>query len=603
MKFLIFQSDLFSMLIIIKNKLRRIPFFVFLYRKLVQFFKNRNQDNLNNYIQVIKTNDTSLLLLSNIISNFNIKFSIISPIFKPEIASFKAMVNSISMQSFKNWELILVDDASKQSFLSDLLDNLALNTKIKSIANTENKHISITSNIALHSCTGDWVVLLDHDDLLHPQALKTIALYAQLNPQAQLMYSDEDKVMAYEERDHPHFKSDWNPDLLYSQNYICHLTAIKRELLEKIGGFRVGYEGSQDHDMVLRATKHLRAEQIIHIPYVLYHWRMTENSTAQNPNAKSYTQIAGRKAVSDFFADQPGVDVLDGMLPNTYRVKWPVPTPAPQVSVIIPTRNGLKLVKQCIESLYRYTQYPNFEVLLIDNQSDDSEALAYFASLEQQGKIRLIAYDHPFNYSAINNYAVTQAQGEIIILMNNDIELQHDGWMEEMVSQALRPDIGCVGAKLYYPNGTIQHAGVILGIGGVAGHAHKYFPKDHHGYFSRLKVIHNVSAVTAACLAVKKSIFHEVAGLDAEHLAIAFNDVDFCLKVRNAGYRNLWTPYAEMVHHESVSRGTEDTPEKQARFHREVRFMKEKWGQALNEDPYYSPWLSLTHEDFRLREF
>lgn len=556
-------------------------------------------EQLKAYQQVQESNNLALSILPSI--KPNIKFSVITPVYRPNVEHFKAMVESVINQSYTSWELLLVDDCSSDIKLTELLNEYAKHSRIFVQQRERNGHISVASNDGLALATGDYIALLDHDDLLHPEALNTMALFIQHNVDVNILYSDEDKVNEQGGFEQPHFKPKWNPDLLYSHNYVCHLGVYKKSLIDEIGGFRKGVEGSQDYDLLLRSVKACKGQGIIHVPYVLYHWRIAEGSTALAAGEKNYTHDAGLKALQDYFSDQAGVTVEHGLLSNTYKVNWPIPEKSPLVSIIIPTKNGKELVNQCVNSLYSLTTYQNFEVLLVDNQSDDNDALAYFEELDKINKVRLLTYNLPFNYSAINNFAVQQAKGDIIVLMNNDIEILSENWLSEMVGHCCRDDIGCVGAKLYYPNDTIQHAGVITGIGGVAGHSHKYFPKNHPGYFKRLKITQNLSAVTGACLAVRKSVFEEVSGLNEKELTVAFNDVDFCLKVQQAGYRNLWTPYAEMIHHESVSRGGEDNPEKVARFNKEVAYMQKNWGKQLVSDPCYSPWLSLNKEDFSLR--
>ncbi|WP_413701747.1 glycosyltransferase family 2 protein [Psychromonas sp. KJ10-10] len=547
----------------------------------------------------IQTAQNSLLSVINT-AHYQTGFSIIVPTYQPDLSLFKEMVASVIGQRYTHWQLVIVDDASQNAELTDYLDSLVEDTRISVIQRSENGHISLSSNDGLAIATGDYIVLLDHDDLLHCDALSAMAEAIDKNPKAKILYSDEDKITHKGERAFPHFKPQWNRDLLYSLNYISHLGVYNRSLVESVGGFRVGFEGSQDYDLLLRCIAKCGDEQIIHVPYVLYHWRAVEGSTAFSESEKSYSCTAGLKALQDALAQQvESVEI--GKLANTYKVNWPVPDDTPLVSIIIPTKNAKKLVKQCINSIYKKTLYPKFEILLVDNQSDDLASLDYFKGLEAEGKIRLISYDKSFNYSAINNFAVTQANGDLIVLMNNDIEIISDTWLTDMVANISRPDIGCVGAKLYYPDGKLQHGGVITGLGGVAGHSHKYFPKSHPGYFKRLQVVQNLSAVTVACLAVRKDVFEEVGGLNEKYLTIAFNDVDFCLKVKQAGYRNLWSPYIEMVHHESISRGTENTPEKQARFASEVEYMKKTWSKALLNDPCYSEWLTLDREDFTLR--
>lgn len=527
-------------------------------------------------------------------------FSIIIPTFKPDLTTFKSMLDSVMEQTYQHWQLIIVDDASNCRLLSDYLLTLNDNTKINIVTQQKNGHISKASNTGLELANGDYLLLLDQDDTLHPDALKCVAYYLEQNPNARVLYSDEDKIDAKGNHHTPHFKPAFNPDLLYSHNYMSHLGVYQRELVEKVGGFREGYEGSQDYDLLLRCLEHCKPEEVVHIPYVLYHWRAVPGSTAFAESEKGYAQDAGLRALQDHLGPKD-VSVELGKLPNTYRARWPIPAKAPLVSIIIPTRNGKALVERCVTSLYEKNDYSHFEVLLVDNQSDCSKSKALFKQLELAGKVRLLTFDAPFNYSAINNMAAKHAKGDVLLLLNNDVEAINSDWLREMVSHAIRPDIGCVGAKLYYPDGRLQHAGVITGLGGVAGHSHKYFPGDHPGYFKRLQIIQNFSAVTGACLAVRKSVFEQVGGLNEKDLAIAFNDVDFCLRVRDAGYRNLWTPYATLVHHESVSRGAENSPEKIARFQREITYMKQKWGDSLLNDPNYSQWLTLDREDFSYR--
>ncbi len=552
---------------------------------------------LNNYGLICVQQNEQLAALPLPINS--LIFSILVPVYRPDLGLFTEMVRSVQDQAYHNWELILVDDGSESESLTELLNQLK-SDRVKVIVRGKNGHISSASNSGLDVAKGDYILLLDQDDLLHSDALKCVAHYLEGNPLARIIYSDEDKIDEKRNRHTPHFKPVLNSDLLYSHNYVSHLGVYRRDLIEHAGGFRVGYEGSQDYDLLLRCLEHCKSEEVLHIPYVLYHWRTVPGSTAFAESEKGYAQDAGLRALQDHLGPKD-VKVELGKLANTYRARWPIPEKAPLVSVIIPTRNSKDLVEMCVNSLYRKNDYSHFEVLLVDNQSDCRESLAYFLELETQGKVRLLRYDAPFNYSAINNFAAKHAKGEVLLLLNNDVEATNGDWLREMVSHAIRPDIGCVGAKLYYPDGRLQHAGVITGLGGVAGHSHKYFPGDHPGYFKRLQIVQNLSAVTAACLAVRKDVFEQVGGLNDKDLTIAFNDVDFCLKVRDAGYRNIWTPYAELIHHESVSRGKEDNPEKIARFQREIAYMKNTWGVSLLNDPNYSQWLTLDREDFSYR--
>lgn len=532
-----------------------------------------------------------------------VKFSIILPTYNTDPIYLRECIDSILQQTHKNWELCIADDASTNAnTISTLKSYAKKHANIKLNLLSENGHISKASNAALSMVTSDYVLLLDHDDTLPAHTLSFFAKAIIDNTNAKVLYGDEDKIDEQGNRHQPHFKSDWNPDLLLSQNYICHPVVYKTSVLKKIGGFRVGVEGSQDHDLLLRATAGLNHYEVVHLPFILYHWRVIENSTASNASAKSYTTDAGIEAIKHFL-DQSGqnASVEKGKYPNTYKVNWALPDDQPLVSLVIPTRDGYDILKQCLESIYNKTSYKNFEIIVVDNQTTCDKTLGLFGEYTNtKANFRVLKWDKPFNYSAINNFAVSQAEGEVVGLVNNDIEVINEDWLSEMVSHALRPEIGCVGAKLYYPNDTIQHAGVILGIGGVAGHSHKYFHKSEPGYFTRLHLVQNLSAVTAACLLVRKSVFEQVDGLNEHDLTVAFNDVDFCLKVHTAGYRNLFTPWAELYHHESISRGEEDTPEKVARFNKESEYMKEKWADLLKADPAYNKNLSSTHENFSL---
>jgi len=374
----------------------------------------------------------------------------------------------------------------------------------------------------------------------------------------------------------------------------------RTETIKRVGGFREGFEGSQDYDLALRVIDAIRPEQIRHIPRVLYHWRILPGSTSLAIGEKSYATDAARRAIADHLARQgTAAEVSDEDTgPGMYRVRYRLPADPPLVSLIIPTRNGLALLRQCVESILAKTSYPNYEILIVDNGSDDEATLAYLADLENGNHARILRDPRPFNYSALNNAAVREARGELIGLLNNDLEVITPDWLDELVSHALRPGIGAVGARLWYPDDTLQHGGVLL-IGGVAAHAHRKQRKDCAGYAGRASLIQNFSAVTAACLVIRKATFEEVGGFD-ETLAVTFNDVDLCLKIRALGYRNQWTPHAELYHHESVTRGIDDTPEKRARFAAERSLMQQRWGDLLRNDPAYNPNLTLDRENFGL---
>jgi O-antigen biosynthesis protein len=533
--------------------------------------------------------------------------SVLMPVYNTPADILREAINSVQAQLYPYWELCVADDASDSGHVREVLEEFRKSDqRIKVAYRAASGHISAASNSALAMTQGEFIALLDHDDVLSDQALYQVAVELNDNPATDIVYSDEDKIFSESDPTHspgrgdPHFKSDWNPELLYSQNYISHLGVYRAELVRAVDGFRVGLEGSQDYDLLLRCIAARGEARVRHIPAVLYHWRASSGSTALNPEEKSYATDHGIKALEDHFRSRgvDGVVVEAGRFPTTYHVRYALADPAPKVSLIIPTRNHHEILRGCIDSIRGKTTYPNYEIVVVDNQSNDRATLRYFDEIQKSG-VRILGYEQPFNYSAINNFAVERADGEVIGLLNNDIEVITPEWLTEMVAHAMRPDVGAVGAKLYYSNDTIQHAGVIVGLGGVAGHSHKHLPRDNPGYFRRLCVTQNLSAVTGACLVVRKENYLEVGGLNSEDLTVAFNDVDFCLKLCELGLRNVWTPHAELYHHESMSRGPEDSPEKLARFRQEMRYMKERWGERLRKDPYYSPMLTLDWENFQ----
>lgn len=526
--------------------------------------------------------------------------SIVMPTYNPNITWLIEAIESVQAQIYTNWELCIADDCSTNPKVRETLQLKAMeDQRIKLALREQNGHISAASNSALALAQGEWVALMDHDDLLPIHALYWVVQTINQHPDAQLIYSDEDKIDEQGNRCGPYFKCDWNVDLFYSHNMFSHLGVYRKTLIDQVGGFRLGFEGSQDYDLALRCIEQIEHQCIYHIPQVLYHWRVHPQSTAQTSGAKPYAAIAGEKALNEHF-QRVGLNARSVLLDfGMYRTQYALPDILPLVSLIIPTRNAQKLVKQCVESILDKTTYSHYEIIIVDNGSDDEQAVAYFKQLaDKHSNIFVIRDDRPFNYSQLNNNAVQYANGELIGLINNDIEVISPDWLSEMVSIALQKNVGAVGAKLYYPNDTLQHGGVLMGVGGVANHAFKHAHRDSFGYFGRAKLISSYSAVTAACLIVKKSIFLEVGGLDETNLTVAFNDVDFCLKVKQAGYRNVWTPYAEMYHHESISRGAEDTPVKMARFKRETDFMRQNWAQIILNDPAYNPNLTLDFEDF-----
>lgn len=519
------------------------------------------------------------------------RISVLMPVFNTPEKWLRRAIGSVQEQLYPEWELCIADDASTRPHVRRILEAAkAAEPRIKVVFRPVNGHIPASSNSALELASGDYIALLDHDDELAPHALYALAEEIVAHPDAEVLYSDEDKIDEHGGRYEPYFKPEWNPDLFDSQNYLGHLSCVRTSLVRELGGFRTDCEGSQDYDLLLRATGRISAARIRHLPHVLYHWRSIQGSTAAATANKSYAVDAALKALRD---RDPACTVSEGAFPTTYRVAHPLPAEPPLVTLIIPTRDRLALLEQAIRSILQKTTYPRFEILVVDNQSADPATLAYLQELQRSGQARVIRYEAPFNFSAINNFAVRQARGELVGLINNDIEVIEPDWLTEMVSQAVRPQIGAVGCKLLYPDDTLQHVGVILGLFGVGGHVFKQLPRDASGYFGRAQLVQDLSACTAACLVLRKSVYEEVGGLDEHNLGIAFNDVDFCMKIAQAGYRNLYTPYAVLYHHESASRGYEDTPEKQARFQREVEFMKQKWGTTLEQDPAYSPNLSL----------
>ena len=523
--------------------------------------------------------------------------SVVVPVFNPPAEFLEAMVKSVRMQTYANWELCLAD-ASSLPHVKPLLEAFASqDTRIKLQFLENNLGIAGNSNAALALATGEFVALLDHDDLLAPFALHELATAIAANPQAEFFYSDEDKLDTAGVRVEPNFKPDWSPETLRSRNYICHLLMLKRSLVERIGGFRAEFDGAQDYDLVLRASE--VAKGILHIPQVLYHWRMHAASTALNKGSKNYAYDHGKKALAEHLA-RVGVDasVHDGPSLGMYHVVYHLRT-QPLVTVIIPNKDHSEILARCIESLAK-ASYANYELIVVENGSLLPETHAYYAGLKHDPRVRILEWTKPFNYAVVNNFAAHAARGELLLFLNNDIESINPDWLEELVKQAVQPGVGAVGAKLYYADDTIQHAGIVVGMGGVAGHSHLNYPRRAPGHMQRLQYAQNVAAVTGACLLMPKLVFDEIGGFD-EGFVLAFNDVDLCLQVLANGYRIVWTPDAELYHLESKTRGPEDTEEKQKRFKREYDLFHLKWGEFLKAgDPYYSRNFRLDRPDFAL---
>ncbi len=526
--------------------------------------------------------------------------SVIMPVYNPRPDLLRAAIESVRGQLYGNWELCIADDCSSEGHVSEILSQYeAMDPRIKVAARDTNGHISAASNTALTLATGEWVSCLDHDDALAEQALALVAIALGDHPEAGIIYSDEDKLDSAGIRRDPYFKPEFDPLLLIGQNYINHLCLFRRDLVIDVGGYREGYEGSQDWDLALRVSELLTPERVVHIPHVLYHWRAHSGSTATGVSAKPYAVDAGRSAVIDHLA-RTGRSARVTRIPLSghNRVTWDVSDPAPLVSIVVPTRDG-SLLQRCIDSVLAFTTYPNFELVVVDNSSRTLPTLGYLRAHDD--RIRVFRDERPFNYSAINNAAVRQTSGEIVCLLNDDTEVIAGDWLTELVGQVLQPGVGAAGAKLYYDDGRIQHAGIVLGMLGVAGHSHRLFDRLSSGYFGRLQVAQNLSGVTAACIVVRREAWDQVGGFDEQNLPIAFNDVDFGLRLREAGWGIVWSPYAELFHHESISRGPDDIGHRAAAFAGEVDYMQRRWGpEVLRSDPYYNPNLSLCAEDFSL---
>ncbi len=533
----------------------------------------------------------------------DITFSIVVPLYNTPENFLNEMIASVKNQTYKKWELCMADGSDLgHSYVQDICEEYTNNDiRIKYRKLKKNLGISENTNACIEMTTGDYIALFDHDDLLHPSALFYYMEKICIG-HADILYCDE---LVFENNlskiKHIHYKPDFSPDYLRGVNYITHFTVFKKELLQKTGLFRKEFDGSQDHDMILRLAE--QTNKIIHIPQVLYFWRSHSNSVAQSISTKKYAVNAGIKAVQSHL-ERTGykgiVESVSKANPTFYRTKYTLEQ-VPLISILIPNNDQKEILKRCIDSIYEKTTYENYEIIIIENKSKAEETFTYYTELEKKENIKVVVWEHEFNYSKINNFGVQYCNGEHIVLLNNDIEVITPNWIEEMLMYSQREEIGAVGAMLYYPNDIIQHAGVIIGIGGVAGHSHKHFIRGHHGYFGRLLLAQNLSAVTAACLMIKKSIFDELKGLD-EEFTVAFNDIDFCMRVRKAGYLICWTPFAELYHHESLSRGYEDTPEKIKRFEGETARFRKRWDKELeNGDPYYNPNLTLEREDFSFK--
>ncbi len=527
------------------------------------------------------------------------KISILVPVYNVEERWLKRCIESVINQYYENWELCIADDNSTLTYIKPLLSAYQkADSRIKVVFRDKNGHISRATNSALEIATGEYIALLDNDDELAPFALYEVVKHINEHPESDLIYSDEDKTDLKGIRRDPHFKPDYSPDTLLSSNYISHLGIYRRSLVIKAGGFRTGYEGSQDYDLVLRFVE--MTDKIYHIPKILYHWRMVEGSTALMSASKSYAYEAGFRALNDAINRRNLLANVKyhGEVPY-YVMEYDVLSDD-FVSIIIPTKDNGDILDKCLYSIYTKTQRIKYEIIIVDNGSTEENTFKVFSKYREIfPDFQILTLDIPFNYSKLNNEAVKLTKGNYILLLNNDIEVITHDWLKIMVGYARQKHIGAVGAKLLYPDDTIQHGGVILGVGGVANHAFLNHDRNSPGYYARLKVPYNYSAVTGACLAVKKDKYLEAGGLD-ENLMVAFNDIDFNLKLLKIGYYNVFLPQVELYHYESKSRGKDDTNEKLKRFNNEVKYMVSKWGDILSKDPFYNPNLSYQTTNFRI---
>lgn len=526
--------------------------------------------------------------------------SVLIPTYNPDPRHLEAALRSVLEQTYPWLELCIADDASTDPHTKALIERWAAqDCRVKHVFRPLNGHISEATNSALELASGEYIALLDQDDLLAPHALSVMVEELRRHPETQIIYSDEDKVDEQGWRSHPHFKPDWNHTLALAQNYVCHLLMIKRELVLAAGGLRQGLEGAQDHDLLLRCVERVSSpNQIRHVPEILYHWRMHERSTAQSLDSKPYAQLNGCRAVQEHLDRQHvAADVgVDGMF---YRVRYRAPKAWPKVSVVIPTRDRPELLAKCLSTVLARTDYPDIEFWIVDNGSTDPEALAWLERFGAAPRVQVLRDESPFNYSALNNLAVAQSTGSVICLLNNDIEAKDTNWLREMVSTLLQPDVGVVGCRLCYPNGTLQHAGVIVGLGGTAGHIFRgQKPGDPH-YMHRPMLRQELSAVTAACLVTRREVYEQLGGLDTS-FAVAFNDIDYCLRARKHGWKVVYDPHAELIHHESASRGKDRTREQKARLTSEKERLIHRHADFIAHDPAYNPNLTIEHENASL---
>lgn len=536
--------------------------------------------------------------------SYSPKFSIVVPLYKTPEKYLLRLVESVKEQTYTNWELCLSDGSGMDSPIREILEKLHKEeNRIRIISHNQQMQISENTNAAIEAASGEYIVFADHDDEILPHALFECAKALNKNRELEVLYSDEDKMtMDGHKFFQPHFKPDFNIDLLCTVNYICHLFVAKREVIERVGMLRSEFDGAQDYDFIFRCVESAGEKRIYHIPKILYHWRCHEDSTSENPESKLYAFDAGQRAVKAHY-DRIGVpvEISKGEFLGLYRTKFLRATD-PLISIIIPNKDHIDDLKRCMDSIEQKSTYQNYEFIIVENNSDQTETFEYYKQLEKESpNVHVVYWDGVFNYSAINNFGVRHAKGEYLLLLNNDTEIINEDCLEELLGYCTRSDVGAVGARLYYEDDTIQHAGVVIGFGGIAGHCFVQQKRGFTGYCHRIICAQDYSAVTAACMMVKRSAFEKVGGL-SEEFQVAFNDIDFCMKLGKAGYHVVYNPYAELYHYESKSRGLEDTPEKVARFNREIAEFEKRWPEVLRDgDPYYNPNLTLDSQDFSLK--
>jgi len=531
--------------------------------------------------------------------------SVVMPAYETPEWLIRRAIESVRAQLYPAWELCIADDASPSPELGRILaEYAAKDPRIKVTRRAINGHISAATNTALELATGEYVALMDHDDVLAERALYEVAAVLDRHPSAALIYSDEDKIDNAGRRSEPYFKPDFNYELLLQQNLISHLGVYRRDVLAAAGGLRSGFDGSQDYDLALRVYEQVGPSRIHHIPAVLYHWRQNDDQKSFSESQLARCADAARRALEEHLerTRQKAFVFSRPDRPGWIGLRRARPAPKPKVSVLMPTRDRADLLERAARGVLEETDYSPLELIIIDNDSVEPETAALFERLCRDPRVRVLRAPGPFNYSRLNNLAAAEATGEVLLLLNNDISVIDREWLYEMVAHAVRPEVGAVGARLLFPHGRLQHGGVVVGNGGpgpIAAHLCTGASGSDPGSWGHLELSRNVTAVTAACLAVRRSVYEEVGGFD-EAVAVAFNDVDFCLKVRARGYDIIWTPYAELHHHESASRGQDVAGAARTRHEEEIRLLRQRWGDRLDSDPFYNPNLDRAHGDYRL---